>query len=189
MQKHVPPSYVIFLLLLPPPPPPPRRKRPMRTTAASFLRFLDHKIYTHLYTCSCGPGQISRYSNWLRAGRSGIESKGAKFFAPVQTGPVAYPSSYKTRSGSFPGVKRLGLDVNHPFPSGSEVKERVELYIFSPCGPLWSVLGRTLPFLLLHINVFIFHYLYHLYKMYHSWWMYFQVLDVSTQGMNMRIKQ
>jgi hypothetical protein len=27
------------------------------------------------------------------------------------------------------------------------VKERVELYLYSPSGPSWSVLGRDLPFL------------------------------------------
>jgi hypothetical protein len=32
-----------------------------------------------------------------------------------------------------------------PTPSSTEVKERVELYIFSPSGPPWPVVGRTLP--------------------------------------------
>jgi hypothetical protein len=31
-------------------------------------------------------------------------------------------------------------------PSSGEVKERVELYLYSPSGPSWPVLGRTLPF-------------------------------------------
>ena len=42
---------------------------------------------------------------------------------------------------SFPGVKRLGCDVDHPPPSRVEVKERVELYLYSPSGPLWPVIG------------------------------------------------
>jgi hypothetical protein len=29
--------------------------------------------------------------------------------------------------------------------SSAEVKERVELYLYSPSGPSWPVLGRTLP--------------------------------------------
>jgi hypothetical protein len=45
---------------------------------------------------------------------------------------------------SFPGVKRPGRGVDHPPPSRAEVKERVELYLYSPSGPSWSVLGRTL---------------------------------------------
>jgi hypothetical protein len=45
---------------------------------------------------------------------------------------------------SFPGVKRPGRGVDHPPPSSAEVKERVEVYLYSPSGPLWPVLGRTL---------------------------------------------
>ena len=47
----------------------------------------------------------------------GIESRlGAKFSAPVQTGPGAHPASCTMSTGSFPGVKR-GRDVTltpHP---------------------------------------------------------------------------
>ena len=40
-----------------------------------------------------------------------------------------------------PGVKRPGRGVDHSPPSSAEVKERVELYLYSPSGPLWPVLG------------------------------------------------
>jgi len=66
---------------------------------------------------------------------------GAKFYAPVQTGPGAHPASYTMGTGSFPGVKRPGRGVNHPPPSSVEVEERVELYLFSPFGRSWPVLG------------------------------------------------
>ena len=46
-------------------------------------------------------------------------------------------------TGSFPGVKRPGRGVDHPPPSTAVVKERVELNLYSPFGPLWSVLGST----------------------------------------------
>jgi hypothetical protein len=48
-------------------------------------------------------------------------------------------------TGSFPGVKWPERGVDHPPPSSAEVKERVELYLYSPSGPSWPVLGRTLP--------------------------------------------
>ena len=35
-------------------------------------------------------------------------------------------------------------DMDHPPPSSAEVKGRVELYLYSPSGPLWPVLGWTL---------------------------------------------
>jgi hypothetical protein len=52
---------------------------------------------------------------------------------------------YNGHRVSFPGVQRPGRRVNHPPPSSAEVKERVELYLYSPPGPSWPVLGRTLP--------------------------------------------
>jgi len=36
---------------------------------------------------------------------------------------------------SFWGVKQLGRGIEHP-PSRTKVKERVELYLYSPSGPL-----------------------------------------------------
>jgi len=41
---------------------------------------------------------------------------------------------------SFPGIKWLGRDVDHPPPSSTKVKERVELYLYSPSGPSCPVL-------------------------------------------------
>jgi len=46
---------------------------------------------------------------------------------------------------SFPGVKRPGRGVDHPPPSRDKVKERVQLYLYSPSGPLCPVRGRILP--------------------------------------------
>ena len=39
------------------------------------------------------------------------------------------------------GVKRPERGIDHPPTPSAEVKERVELYIYSPSGPLWPVLG------------------------------------------------
>ena len=62
----------------------------------------------------------------------GIESRwGARFSAPVQTGPGAHPASCTTDTGSFLGVKRPGSGVDHPAPSSAEVEGRVELYLYS----------------------------------------------------------
>jgi hypothetical protein len=69
---------------------------------------------------------------------------GTSFFASVQTGPGAYPASYTMGTGSFPGVKWPGRGADHPPPTSAEVKERVELYLYSPSGPSWPVLGKNL---------------------------------------------
>jgi len=67
---------------------------------------------------------------------------GARFSVPVQTGPGAHPAYYTMGIGSFPGVKRPGRGVDHPPTSSTEVKEKVEVYLYSPSGPLWPVWGE-----------------------------------------------
>jgi hypothetical protein len=54
----------------------------------------------------------------------GIESRqGRDFFAPVQSGPGAYPASYTMGTASLKGVKWPGRGVDHPPPSSAEGKE------------------------------------------------------------------
>ena len=65
----------------------------------------------------------------------------ARFSAPVQTGPGAHPASCTTGTGSFPWGKRPGPGVDYTHPSSAEVKGRVQLYLYSPSGSSWSVLG------------------------------------------------
>ena len=99
-----------------------------------------------MYVCICGPGYLGRYSFSLWVGRSGDRIPvRTKFSTPVQTGLGTHPASYTTGTGSFPGVKRPGCGVDHPTPSSTEVKKRVELYFYSPSGPSWPVLGWSLP--------------------------------------------
>jgi len=69
---------------------------------------------------------------------------GARFSAPIQTGPGAHPGYCEMDTGSFPGVKLSGRGFDHPHLSSVKVKERVQLYIF-PSGPSWPVPGGTLP--------------------------------------------
>jgi hypothetical protein len=52
-------------------------------------------------------------------------------------------------TGSFPGVKRPGRAVHHPPPYSAEVKERLELYLYSTSGRSWAFIGRTLVLALL----------------------------------------
>ena len=69
-------------------------------------------------------GYLSRYSDWLHAGRSGdrIPVK-ARFSAPVQTGPGSHSASYAMGTGSFPGVKSgRGVKLTSP-PSSAVVKK------------------------------------------------------------------
>ena len=48
-------------------------------------------------------------------------------------------------TGSFPAVRRPECGVDYPSPPTAEVKERVQLYLYSPSGISWPVQGWTLP--------------------------------------------
>jgi hypothetical protein len=81
--------------------------------------------------------------NWGRdssvgiATRFGLDGPGIEFRwgrgFPHPSRP-AHPAPYTMGTGSFPGVKRPGRGFDHPTPSSPEVKERVELYLYSPMG-------------------------------------------------------
>jgi hypothetical protein len=79
--------------------------------------------------------------NWtFRGSNSG--GGGAKFSAPVQNDPGAHPSSCTMRTGAFSrGVNRPERGVDHPPAPSVDVKERVELYLYSPSGPSRPVIG------------------------------------------------
>jgi len=65
---------------------------------------------------------LSRYSDWLRAGRSGDRiSVDARFSALVQTGPGPHPSSCTMGTGSFPGGKEWPGHDADPSPPSSAV--------------------------------------------------------------------
>ena len=77
--------------------------------------------------------------------REGIQKNknpgGVIFSAPVQTGPGTQLVSDTIRTGSlFRGLKQLGHGVNHPPPPSAEVKERVEVYLYSFSWPSLTVL-------------------------------------------------
>jgi hypothetical protein len=129
------------------------------------------------YTPHCGLGTAVGIATGYGLDGPGIESRwGARFSAPVQTGPGAHPASCKMGTGSFPRVKS-GRDVTltpHPllvpwsrkstaipllplwavWPVQSLSACTVELYLYSPYGPYGlyrasvPVQGCTLPLLL-----------------------------------------
>jgi len=55
---------------------------------------------------------------------------------PHPSRPALEPTQPLTQwaPGFLPGVKRPGRGVDHPTPSSAEVKQMVELYLYSPLG-------------------------------------------------------
>ena len=55
--------------------------------------------------------------------------------------PGAQPASYEMGTGCLAWGKMAGVMALTTRPTRVEVKERVELYIYSPSGLSWPVLG------------------------------------------------
>jgi hypothetical protein len=93
-------------------------------------------LYIHIRGRDSVVGIATRYG----LDGPGIESRwGRDFPHPSRTalGPTQPPLRW------VPGVKRPGRGADHPPPSMCRGHERVELYLYSPSGPSWSVIGRT----------------------------------------------
>jgi hypothetical protein len=71
----------------------------------------------------------------------------ARFSAPVQNDPAAHPASCTTGIGSCPEVQQPGCGVDHLPVSSDEVKERVELHLYSSFGLSRPLVGWPLPLL------------------------------------------
>ena len=92
-----------------------------------------HSIYLMGVGRDSSVGIAARYGLY----GPGFESRwgGVIFSAPIQTGPGVHPASYTRGTESFSGVKRSGPGVDHRLLSSADVKERVDLYLYSTCGP------------------------------------------------------
>ena len=107
-------------------------------TAATHFSVLLVSVFPSVFPYPLIALNSSRYSDWLRAGRSGIESRWGRDFPPVQTGPGAHPASCKMGTGSFPGVKcgRGVLLTTHPLLVPRSWKSRA-----IPLPTLWATPG------------------------------------------------
>jgi hypothetical protein len=77
----------------------------------------------------------------------GIESRLGENF-PHRSRPALGPTHSPVQwvPGLFPGAKAAETWRWTPTPGIAQVKERVELYLYSPSGLSWYVIGRPLPF-------------------------------------------
>jgi len=78
----------------------------------------------------------------------GSNSCGGEIFCTCQEKLWGTPSLLYNGFWFFPGVKAAGLFVDRPPASSTKLKERLELYLWSPFGPWWLVRGRNFTFTL-----------------------------------------
>ena len=93
------------------------------------------------YHTPSGPGWLSVETRY-GLDCPGIESRWGREY-PHLSRPALRPTRPPIQW--VPGIKRPGPGVDHPPPARAEVKERVDLYLYSPSVPSWPVLGWNLP--------------------------------------------
>ena len=110
-------------------------------------------IYIYIYIV----GRDSSVGIETRYGLNGpeIESRWRRDFPHLSRPAWSPPSLLYNGYRVFPGVKAVGAWRCPPTPSSAEVKERVQLYLYSPSGLSWPVLGWTLSLLVIIIRIII----------------------------------
>ena len=107
------------------------RKKSLSINTSFYINTSIH-FWVYIFSCRPATGWTVRESN----------PGGGKIFRTRPDRPWGPRSLLHNGYGvSFLGVKRPGRGVTHPPPSSTEVKEKVELYLYSPSGPSWPVLG------------------------------------------------
>ena len=102
-------------------------------------------IHWHIIVLRNKPGTVCpliRPNIWLATGWMvrGLNPGGAEIFRTRPDQLWCPPSLLYSGYRVFPGVQSGGVWRWPPTPSGAEVKEREELYLYSPSGTLWPVI-------------------------------------------------
>jgi len=129
-----------------------------------------HKPGQHNITFCCKRLVVFRYS--VHVGRDsvvgiygldgpGIQSPWGKVFHTRPDRPCGPPSLLYSRYRVIPEGKRPRCGVDRAPPCGAEVKERVELCLYSLSVPSWQIIEWTFTFTVL-ILYFIFIIIFHL---------------------------
>ena len=103
-------------------------------------------IYTHTHIVhivdTVGRDSVFVIAACYELDGPGFDSRWGKFFRTHPGRPYGPPNLlYNGYCVSFLGVKRPGRSVDYQTPSGVEVKERVQLYIYSPSVPSCPAVG------------------------------------------------
>jgi hypothetical protein len=104
------------------------------TAKPNYLILLSSLLFLFLVGRDSSVGKATRYG----LDGPGIESLWGRDFPRPSRQPWGPPSLlYNGYRVYFPWVKRPGRGVDHPSQSTAEVKQRVELHLYSPTAPWW----------------------------------------------------
>ena len=111
------------------------------------------QTYTYIYQCDRdGPDSSVGINTRLRAGQSGVRTPVGTIFPIGPERPRGPPSLlYKGYWVSSAGVMRPWRGVDHSPPSSAEVKEGVQLYLYSPSGHSWCYRAQFTSYFIIYV--------------------------------------
>jgi hypothetical protein len=118
-----------------------------------IISFNSNKYFNNIIFCHVGRDSSVGIATCYGLDILGIESRWGRDFphpSRLALGPTQPPIWWVL--GLSGGVKCPGRGFDHPPLSSVEVKERVELYFYSPSGPSWPVIGWLVS---LHSSIFL----------------------------------
>jgi hypothetical protein len=128
-----------------------RSLKPTQTLLPRWLLSITFPITTWAEIAQSLQGLVTGWT--VRGSNTG----GGEIFRTRPDQPWGPPSPLYNGYRVFPGGKAAGAWRWPPTPVSAEVKVRVELYLYSPSGHSWPVLGWTLPLPLPSIYTFFPH--------------------------------
>ena len=107
-------------------------------------------LYMKSYLCRGRDSSVGIATRYGLDG-PGIESRCGGWDFPHAFSPSLGPTQPPVQW--VPGVKRPVRGADHPPPSKRRGHEKVELYLYSPSGPSWPVIGWTFTFTFTFTNL------------------------------------
>jgi hypothetical protein len=121
-----------------------RRQTPpaAQVTSRTSVWFGDEPLHKRLLICLCWWAGMAQSVQQLATGWTvrGSDLGGGEIFHNGPDRPWG-PPSLMNNGYRVPGLKTARGGVDHPLPSSAEVKEKVQLYFYSPSATSWPLLG------------------------------------------------
>ena len=126
-----------------------RRYEWLETSLAAPPLCIIRHLHLYIFWCLCHARCVGRDSSVGIATCYGLDGPGMESWLRQEFPHCPDQPAIQAVPGLSPGggLKHLGRGIDHPPPSSAKVKEKVELYLYSPSGTLWPVIVWTVPLL------------------------------------------